>query len=98
MDPVLLSYQGLHNHLTLWDVAFLPSLLLICGVTPDHGVVVRVPAEVVFAHFFELVFVGSLFRPVLAIFSRHCLVHLAFVAFSITSLTILRVRGHFDFK
>ena len=76
------------NHLTLWDVAFLPSLLLIRGVTPDHGVVVRIPTEVVFAHFFELVFVGSLFRPVLAIFSRHCLVHLAFVAFAITSLTI----------
>ena len=76
------------DQLTLWDIAGLPSLLLIRGVTPDHGVVVRIPAEVVFAHFFELVFVGSLFRPVLAIFSRHCLVHLAFVAFAITSLTI----------
>ena len=76
------------NHLTLWDVAFLPSLLLICGVTPDHGVVVRISAEVVFAHFFELVFVGSLFRPVLAIFSRLCLVHLALVVFSIICLTI----------
>ena len=76
------------NQLTLWDVAFLPSLLLIRGVTPDHGVVVRIPAEVVLAHFFVLVFVGSLFRPVLAIFSRHCLVDLAFVAFAITSLTI----------
>ena len=75
------------DQLTLWDIAGLPSLLLIRGVTPDC-IVVRISAEVVFSYIFVLVFVGSLFRPVLAIFSRHCLVHLAFVAFAITSLTI----------
>ena len=75
------------DQLTLWDITGLPSLLLIRGVTPDR-IVVRISTEVVFAHIFVLVFVGSLFRPVLAIFSRHCLVHLAFVAFSIPSLTI----------
>ena len=81
------------NQLTLWDVAFLPSLLLFGGVTPDHGVVVRIPAEVVFAHFFVLVFAGTLFRPVLTIFSRLCLVHLALVVFAIICLTILGKRG-----
>ena len=75
------------DQLTLWDIAGLPSLLLIRGVTPDR-IVVRISTEVVFSYIFVLVFVGSLFRPVLAIFSRHCLVHLAFVTFSITSLTI----------
>ena len=71
-----------------WDLAGLPSFLPVYGVTPDPSVVVRISAEVVFAHFFELVFVGSLFRPVLAIFSRLCLVHLALVVFSIICLTI----------
>ena len=74
--------------LTLWDITSLPSLILAGGVTPDCCVVVRIPAEVVFAHVFELVLVGFLYSPVLAIFSRHCFVNLTLVVFSITSLTI----------
>ena len=84
--------EWLDEQLTLWDITFLPSLLLIRGVTPDR-IVVRISTEVVFAHFFELVFVGTLFRPVLAIFSRLCLVPLALVVFAIICLTILGKRG-----
>ena len=76
------------DQLTLWDIAFLPSLLLIRGVTPDRIVVVRISTEIVLSYIFVLVFVGFLFRPDLAIFSRPCLVHLALVVFPITCLTI----------
>ena len=80
------------NQLTLWDVAFLPSLLLIRGVTPDRIVVVRISTEIVLSYIFVLVFVGFLFRPDLAIFSRPCLVHLALVVFPI-SFTVTLVSS-----
>ena len=71
-----------------WDLAGLPSFLPVYGVTPDPSVVVRISAEVVFAHFLVLVFVRFLICPALALFPRCCLRHLTFVPFSSSRLTI----------
>ena len=71
-----------------WDLAGLPSFLPVYGVTPDSSVVVRISAEVVFAHFLVLVSVRFLISPALALFPRRCLCHLTFVPFSSARLTI----------
>ena len=51
------------TYVTLWDVARLPSLLLVSGVAPDYMVVgARVSAEVVLTHVLvEIVLVRLLF-------------------------------------
>ena len=71
-----------------WDLAGLPSVLPVYGVTPDSSVVVRISAEVVFAHFLVLVSVRFLICPALALFPRRRLCHLTFVPFSSARLTI----------
>ena len=71
-----------------WDLAGLPSFLPLHGVTPDPGVVVRISAEIVFAHFLVLVFVRFLIFPALALFPRYCIRHLTLVPFSSARLTI----------
>ena len=49
------------TYVTLWDVARLPSLLLVSGVAPDSFVIVRISAEVVLANIGEFVLVRLLF-------------------------------------
>ena len=71
----------------LRDVALLPFPCQGC-VAPESAPITWISTEVVFSYIFVLVFVRSLFRPVLAIFSRLCLIHLALVVFSIICLTI----------
>ena len=46
---------------TLWDVAQLPSNVLVSGVAPDSFVFVRISAEIVVAYVRECVFVRLLF-------------------------------------
>ena len=57
-----------------WDVAFLPSLIIVCGIAPDWArpVLVGVSTEVVLANLFKLVLVRRLIQPRLALSSRHC--------------------------
>ena len=56
------------TYVTFWDVARLPSFLLVSGVAPDYMVVgARVSAKVVLAHLLvQFVLVRLLVRPLLA--------------------------------
>ena len=65
--PIKLTY------VTLWDVAQLPSFVLVSGVAPDAFVCVRISAEIVVAYVRESVFVRLLFRPLLTLLSGYCL-------------------------
>ena len=53
--PIKLTY------VTLWDVAQLPSFVLVSGVAPDSFVFIRISAEIVVAYVRESVFVRLLF-------------------------------------
>ena len=49
------------TYVTLWDVARLPSFVLVSGVAPDAFVFVWISAEIVVAYVRESVFVRLLF-------------------------------------
>ena len=59
------------TYVTLWDVARLPSFVLVSGVAPDAFVFVRISAEIVVAQVRELVVVRLQFRPLLTLQSRN---------------------------
>ena len=78
------------TYVTLWDVARLPSFVLVSGVAPDSFVVVGISAEIVFAQVRELVFVRLLFRPLLTLQSRNRLCFVSLIIFPIyTTLTLI---------